>query len=97
MNHRAKPLPAERQFVRPAHWVAPQGRPAWQARRFSAEPTVVRPGELDSAESCYQRDPSPPPYPWRELGTGLAVVFMVLGVVHLVASVAPQLAQVAAR
>ena len=68
-----------------------------QAYEDAAGTCNTCPGELDSAESCYQRDPSPPPYPWRALGTGLAVVFMVLGVVHLVASVAPQLAQVAAR
>jgi len=33
--HRALPLPKERQ------WVAPQGRPAWPARRCSSEPIVI--------------------------------------------------------
>lgn len=50
MNHRAKPLPAESQ------WVAPQGDPAWPRRRCSPEPEthiVDRlPEDYDQTESA---------------------------------------------
>lgn len=50
--HRAKPLPAERQ------WVAPQGRPAWPARRCSVEPTVIDrlPEEFDAEDQSEGAD-----------------------------------------
>lgn len=50
--HRAQPLPTERQ------WVAPQGRPAWPARRCSVEPTVIDrlPEEFDAEDQSEGAD-----------------------------------------
>ncbi len=57
------------------------------------------PGELDSAESCFLRDPErkPPELPWRALGAGCAVLLCVPLVLHLVLVLMPAAVQVAAR
>lgn len=54
------------------------------------------PGELEPAEAL-QREPAPPPYPWRALGAGLAVVFAVLLGVHFAMPLLATATQVAAR
>jgi len=56
------------------------------------------PGELEPAEYL-QRDPvnSPPPYPWRTLCAGLAVVFAVLLGVHFAMPLLSAVTVVAAR
>lgn len=57
------------------------------------------PAELDSAESCYLRDPvrTPPAVPWRVLGAGCVVLICVPLVLHLVLVLMPAALQVAAR
>lgn len=71
---------------------------ALQAWEDAAGTCNTCPGELEPAE-CLQRDPvrRPPPYPWRALGTGLAVVFAAVIGVHLFAAFWPAVVQVAAR
>ena len=54
------------------------------------------PGELEPAEAL-QRDPTPPAYPWRELGLGLAVMFMAICGASVLAALMPAAALVAAR
>jgi hypothetical protein len=55
------------------------------------------PGELLPAEEL-QREPvrKPPPYPWRDLGAGLCIVFAVMLVAHFAVPVSPT-ARVAAK
>lgn len=55
------------------------------------------PGELDTPESVYMRDPVPPAYPWRALGAACAVLFSVPLLAHLFARFWPYVEQVAAR
>lgn len=55
------------------------------------------PGELHSAECVLQREPGPPPYPWRDLGLGLAVVFVAICGASVLALYLPHAAMVAAR
>jgi len=54
------------------------------------------PGELEPAEAL-QRDPEPPPVPWRTLGSGLAVLILTPLVLHLVLTALPHAVTVAAR
>jgi len=55
------------------------------------------PGELEPAEAM-QADltPTPPPYPWRDLGLGLAVMFVAICGASVLA-MAPSALMVAAR
>lgn len=58
------------------------------------------PGELDSAESCFQRDPDrgmPPPVPWRALGAGAAVLFLAVVGLQVAVQILPAAVQVATR
>ena len=69
---------------------------ALQAWEDAAGTCNTCPSELEPAE-CLQRDPGPPPYPWRDLGAGVCVLFGVVAAAHLVAIVCPAVLQVAAR
>ena len=68
-THRAQPLPAERQ------WVAPQGRPAWLARRCSPEPEIM---VIDRLPEDFDQSDSADAEVLVWLLKGLAVVLMAM-------------------
>lgn len=54
------------------------------------------PGELEPAERL-QRERGPEPYPWRDLGLGLAVMFVAVCGASVIAALLPAAQVVATR